>query len=98
MDRKMIPRLKLIKLKHHLTQKKLAQLAGIPLWKITKWESGIRIPTLREAAMVQRALDKIENPELCVLNPLEFAFLLIEAKVSLFSIFPFNELQLKLFY
>ena len=62
-----IPRLKLIRWKHSLTQKKLAQMAGLPTWKISKWEAGIRKPTIVEIALVQKAL----KDELFVLNPLE---------------------------
>lgn len=69
---RIIPRLRLIRWKRGLTQRKLAQMAEIPLWKIIKWEGGRRIPTLREAVIVQRALEKIEKPELFVLNPIEF--------------------------
>jgi len=63
----MIPRLKLIRLKHRLTQKELAQRAGVPSWKLSKWEAGIRKPTIVEIALVQRVF----KDELFVLNPLE---------------------------
>lgn len=63
----MIPRLKLMRLKHRLTQRELPQLARIPLWKISKWEAGTRMPSIVEAAMVQ----KVFKNDLFVLNPLE---------------------------
>ena len=55
-----------------MTQRKLAQMAGVPLWVISKWESGEKIPSLKDVAKVQRALEIIEKSELCVLNPIEF--------------------------
>jgi transcriptional regulator with XRE-family HTH domain len=71
---KIIPRLKLIKLKRRLTQKRLAQMAKVPIWVISKWESGKRLPSLKEAALVQKSLEKFEKPELCVLDPSEFSW------------------------
>ena len=68
MDRQ-IPRIKLIRWKKCLTQKELAGMAGLPIWKISKWENGKRKPTLLEATLVQDAL----KDELSVLNPLELA-------------------------
>lgn len=68
MDKKsMIPRLKLMRLKHRLTQRELAQLARIPLWKISKWEAGTRRPSIVEVAMVQIVFKN----DLFVLDPSE---------------------------
>jgi DNA-binding transcriptional regulator YiaG len=66
MDRQ-IPRLKLIRWKKGLTQKELAQRAGLPVWKISRWEDGTRKPTIVEIALIQKVL----KDDLFVLNPLE---------------------------
>ena len=63
----MIPRLKLMRLKHRLSQRELAQRAGLPIWKISRWEAGTRTPSIVEAALVQ----KVFKDDLFVLNPLE---------------------------
>ncbi|PIV20164.1 MAG: hypothetical protein COZ69_11020 [Deltaproteobacteria bacterium CG_4_8_14_3_um_filter_45_9] len=67
MMEKAISRLKLFRLKRGLTQKQLAEKAGLPVWKISQWESGKRIPTLMEMLRVQIVL----KGNLFVFNPLE---------------------------
>jgi hypothetical protein len=49
-------------------------MAKVPIWVISKWESGKRLPSLKEAALVQKSLEKFEKPELCVLDPSEFSW------------------------
>ena len=51
-----ISRLKLIRWKKGLTQRELAEKAGLPVWKISKWEEKRRFPTLSEARQVQEVL------------------------------------------
>ncbi len=69
--RDVIPRLKLVRWKEGLTQRALAQKAGLPTWKISEWETGRRLPTLSEADAVQRAV----GVDFSVLNPLDLALI-----------------------
>jgi len=62
-----IPRLKLFRWKRGLTQKQLAEKTGLPVWKISKWETGKRIPTIMEMLRVQIVL----KGNLFVFNPLD---------------------------
>lgn len=64
---RMIPRLKLFRWKKGLTQKQLAEKAGLPVWKISAWERGERIPSLIEMAWVQAVL----GGNFFVFNPLD---------------------------
>lgn len=69
MDR-LIPRLKLIRWKKGLSQRKLSSLSGVPVWKISQIEAGKRIPTILEVALIQKA---VGVQDLMVLNPGEVA-------------------------
>lgn len=66
MEERLIPRLKLFRWKRGLTQKQLAEKAGVPVWKISAWERGKRVPTLIEMCQVQAVL----GGNFFVFNPL----------------------------
>lgn len=53
---RIIPRLKLFRWKRGLSQKKLAEMSDIPLWKIRAWEEGKRSPSIEEMIRIQYVL------------------------------------------